>query len=169
MRPGRQRGLTAAQQLFNLKRPGVPDGTGTLRRGHLTWVGDLTPSAFSRTYKVRIEYRVGAAPRVYVDEPNLVLLAGGRSLPHVYEQSPTRLCLYHPDYGEWHDGLLISQTMIPWTMLWLHFFEGWLASGEWEGGGEHPPPARERRWRWESKHRPGAASRSSGCPVETRP
>jgi hypothetical protein len=32
----------------------------------------------------------------------------------------------------------IAHTIIPWSVLWFYFFEGWLATGEWEGGGEHP-------------------------------
>lgn len=41
----------------------------------------------------------------------------------------------------------IDQTVVPWTALWLFYFEDWLASGEWKGGGQHPPegyPARRR-------------------------
>ena len=32
---------------------------------------------------------------------------------------------------------LISNTIIPWTIEWLYFYELWLATGEWLGGGEH--------------------------------
>jgi hypothetical protein len=27
---------------------------------------------------------------------------------------------------------------VPWTALWLFYFEEWLVSNEWKGGGEHP-------------------------------
>ena len=32
----------------------------------------------------------------------------------------------------------IDQTIVPWTALWLFYFEEWLFSDEWKGGGEHP-------------------------------
>jgi hypothetical protein len=45
--------------------------------------------------------------------------------------------------------MLIDQTFVPWTALWLFYFEDWLTTNEWRGGGEHPPqkpdePARQR-------------------------
>jgi len=32
----------------------------------------------------------------------------------------------------------LDQTVVPWTALWLLYFEEWLFSGEWAGGGLHP-------------------------------
>jgi transposase InsO family protein len=34
----------------------------------------------------------------------------------------------------------LDQTIVPWTSLWLFYFEDWLSEGEWRGGGEHPEP-----------------------------
>jgi hypothetical protein len=34
--------------------------------------------------------------------------------------------------------MLLDRTIVPWAVLWLYFFEEWLRSGEWLGGGEHP-------------------------------
>jgi len=87
---------------------------------------------------VRIEYQQGDSPDVFVDAPDLTLLAGGRALPHVYEEKPTRLCLYRPRAREWVGAMRIDQTIVPWTTLWLFYFEEWLSSNEWKGGGEHP-------------------------------
>ena len=53
------------------------------------------------------------------------------------------LCLYDPDAGEWHPGMSIARTIIPWTIDWLACYEGWLATGEWTGGGHHPDFARD--------------------------
>jgi hypothetical protein len=75
---------------------------------------------------------------VFVIEPNLQELALGRKLPHVYEQNPPRLCLYLPRTGEWHRSMMISETIVPWTVLWLFYFEEWLESDNWKGGGMHP-------------------------------
>lgn len=31
----------------------------------------------------------------------------------------------------------IDQTMVPWSILWLFYFEEWLVSNDWKGGGVH--------------------------------
>jgi hypothetical protein len=157
VKPGRPPSLTAAQQFLNLRGdPAVP-GQGCLRPGGLTWRCDLQPTPLSRVYSVRIEYLQGTTPRVFVDSPNLEELAQGRHLPHVYREPEIHLCLFMPAREQWHGGLLISRTIVQWTMLWLYFFEEWLASGDWKGGGEHPPPRIEK-----PKLRRGRRSRASG-------
>ncbi|WP_254451359.1 hypothetical protein [Aliiroseovarius sp. xm-m-339-2] len=65
------------------------------------------------------------------------LLAGERDLPHIYHD-PDRLCLYLPGTGQWDASKRLDLTIIPWTHLWLIYFEEWLASDEWKGGGKHP-------------------------------
>jgi hypothetical protein len=102
------------------------------------WRYETSPTLLSRQYRVRIDYRQGGKPRVFVDEPDLIELSGGRRLPHVYSQEPPRLCLYLPDTGEWRVDLRIDQTIVPWTSLWLFYFEEWLDSDDWKGGGIHP-------------------------------
>jgi hypothetical protein len=84
----------------------------------------------------------GEPPYTFIDDPDLDLLAGGRDLPHVYH-NPTRLCLYLPGASEWRRWMRVDETIVPWTVLWLHYFEDWLGSGEWKGGGMHPPEASE--------------------------
>jgi hypothetical protein len=32
----------------------------------------------------------------------------------------------------------LDLTVVPWTALWLFYFEEWLASDDWKGGGMHP-------------------------------
>ena len=32
----------------------------------------------------------------------------------------------------------IDQTIIPWTYTWLFYFEDWLSTDDWKGGGRHP-------------------------------
>lgn len=99
-----------------------------------------TPTPLSRIYGARLEFASNRSPRVYIETPDLVLLAGGKTLPHVYEQRPTRLCLYLPRTYEWQPWMRLDQTIVPWTSLWLFYFEDWLSEGEWRGGGEHPEP-----------------------------
>lgn len=90
-------------------------------------------------------YRQDATPHVLVVMPDLIDLAGGRKLPHVYEQRPTRLCLYLPRAREWNGSMSMSETIMPWTILWLFYFEEWLVSDDWKGGGVHPTVSRGQR------------------------
>ena len=133
-----RRRLTAAQQFFILKRNAVSRGEGTLRRRGLVWEFLATPSPLSRTYHVKIEYDEYSSPSVFVIDPDLHVLADNRKLPHVYADHPPHLCLYLPGTKEWSSDLLIATTTVPWTYLWLFYFEEWLLSNEWKGGGKHP-------------------------------
>lgn len=90
------------------------------------------------TYTVEVSYRLGDSPNVYVLDPALKKRAGSdEPIPHMY--SATRLCLYLPRAGEWNKGMYLSQTILPWTSLWLYYYEVWHATGEWLGGGVHLP------------------------------
>jgi len=149
--------LTAVQQFVNLKINPICEGTGSVRLGKLTWDFTVQPDPLSRVYTVRIEYRQGDVPQVYVLEPDLVALAEGRRLPHVYGQSPPCLCLYLPGTGEWSPTKRISETIVPWTYLWLWYFEEWLASDVWKGGGQHPRLPDKPRRRHEGERRCTAA------------
>ena len=73
-----------------------------------------------------------------VVSPDLNELADGRHLPHVYSTKPVRLCLFDPQTAEWSPGASIADTIVPWTYEWLFYFEEWLVSDEWKGGGRHP-------------------------------
>lgn len=137
MKPGRK-SLTLAQQYLNLRCNPVSAGSGDLRRGHLVWRYQASPSPLSRVYGVRIEANQELWPEVFVETPDLGVLAGGRKLPHVYAQQPPRLCLYLPGTSEFQPWMRIDQTIVPWTALWFFYFEEWLGSDEWKGGGEHP-------------------------------
>ncbi|WP_258193290.1 hypothetical protein [Paraburkholderia sp. BL25I1N1] len=34
----------------------------------------------------------------------------------------------------------LADTHLAWTVEWLGYFEEWLVTGEWAGGGYHPTP-----------------------------
>lgn len=159
--PRRPRVLTPAQQFVNLKMNPLTGGAGAIVSGRLTWRFEARPSPISRRYAMRLHYAVGDAPDMFVDEPDLVQLAGGRHLPHVYSQQPTRLCLYLPGTPEWNASMLLDRTVVPWSVLWLWYFEGWLSTDEWRGGGLHPgdPEDSEASDRPTRRRRPAARSR----------
>jgi hypothetical protein len=134
-----------AQQYLNLGANRACPGHGCLGGNTVTWSFAVAPTPLSRLYEARIEHRQGKAPQVFIDAPDLAALADGRRLPHVYEQMPARLCLYLPGSGEWEDWMRLDQTIVPWTALWLFYFEEWLFSGRWSGGGMHPIPRKHGR------------------------
>ncbi|BAU38750.1 transposase [Acetobacter pasteurianus NBRC 101655] len=137
MKYGMPRSLTLAQQFFGLKNEIICAGKGKLCKSGLTWQYSVTPTPLSRQYKIRIDYSQNASPKVYVEDPDLVFLADGREIPHIYSKKPLRLCLYLPDSGEWKRSFFIHRTIVPWTTLWLFYFEEWLISDDWKGGGKH--------------------------------
>ena len=38
----------------------------------------------------------------------------------------------------------LDETVVPWAALWLFYFEEWLVSDKWKGGGAHPPKSDRR-------------------------
>jgi hypothetical protein len=114
-----------------------------IRNGLLTCRGQLAPDAACATYDVSITYRGGDKPEVRVLEPQLRRRSDDEPIPHMYEHE--RLCLYLPGVREWTPGKQIATTIVPWTSLWLFFYEVWLATGEWMGGGVEPGMTRPIR------------------------
>jgi hypothetical protein len=136
MRGGRP-ALTPAQQFLFLKNNPICAGAGSLTPTGLVWNYKVRPTLLSREYSVRIVFDKRDTPNIFVRDPDLSVLAKGRNLPHIYKK-PTRLCLYLPGSGEWLNTMRIDQTFVPWTATWLYYFEEWLESDDWKGGGEHP-------------------------------
>jgi hypothetical protein len=130
--------LSPEHQWMRLRASSICRGRGAVRRSELTWDFDARPTPLSRTYSVRLKYRKGGLPEVLVVSPDLNALAGDRRLPHVYSTKPVRLCLYYPSSQEWTSTQSIADTLVPWTYLWLAYFEDWLLTDEWKGGGKHP-------------------------------
>jgi hypothetical protein len=141
------RALTAAEQFLVLQTNPLTAGTGALGVGSLIWRYVATPSPLGRLYDLRLDFRQGHPPDVFVEHPDLAELADGRELPHVYQQQPTELCLHLPRIHEWSGEMRLDQTIVPWAALWLYYFEEWLVSDDWKGGGEHPRSRVGRRER----------------------
>jgi len=38
--------------------------------------------------------------------------------------------------------MMLIETVIPWSFLWLFYFEEWLVSDVWSGGGVHAEATR---------------------------
>jgi hypothetical protein len=48
------------------------------------------------------------------------------------------LCLFSLSKREWTPDDLIAHTTVFWAWEWLLFYEGWLVTKKWKGGGRHP-------------------------------
>lgn len=99
-------------------------------------VGTLQPTARSEKYTVEIKFHLLKPIQVRIINPILVVNEAGEKIPHMYSQET--LCLYMPKYSEFTRKNYISNTIIPWTSLWLYYYELWHVTGKWLGGGEHP-------------------------------
>ena len=101
------------------------------RRNNLpTWHGPLQPTEASPVYTVKIVYqfagRHSKSPKVWVKSPEI-----RPDAPHRYDDGS--LCLYFPPERNWTPYKFISETVVPWTALWLVFYEIWLDTDHWYG------------------------------------
>jgi hypothetical protein len=117
----------------------------------VTWDGPLAPD--KREHVVRVHFRLphllenislhDAQPRVQVIDPLLEPHPDYElgPIPHVYVSKATPsmpyLCLFSPQLRQWDINDLIADTTIFWTDEWLYFYEGWLVTKKWHGGGRH--------------------------------
>src|SRR3954454_1791382 len=109
----RRAGRGLPQQPFTLSAR-YHDGKLTLTRGTLTWIGEITPTELSRTYLVRIRYRLDAIPKVTVIRPTLQTRRD-EGLPHVY--TGDILCV-HEDV-DWAPTMSLADTIVLWAAEWL--------------------------------------------------
>lgn len=139
---------TNAQRALELAALGLRGAQISFRGRELNFVFDISPGSFGRTYRCLLKAMPdGASPDLIVLEPDLTVLAAGKTLPHIYPHAGkgTELCLWLPGSGDWTPQMKFSETYIPWAAEWLHYFEVWLATGVWEGGGAHPDRT-PKRW-----------------------
>lgn len=130
--------LSSFQQLMDLKSK-YENVVGHLTKNGFECNVSVKPTALSSEYKLKIVYVLGSNPKVYVLEPRPLLLAKDCcSLPHVYNSKRQQLCLFYPKAKEWNAGMSIATSVVHWAIEWLFYYEIWLITGTWEGGGIHP-------------------------------
>jgi hypothetical protein len=95
----------------------------------------LCPTIVSKSYDVKICYDKYSGVDVYVINEKLEVAKNRKKLPHVYSHPEQKLCLFSWKKRQWTKEKLISTTIIPWASEWLEFYELWLISGKWLGGG----------------------------------
>ncbi len=128
--------LSIAKQGARLKRL-IPDSKLQLNKNiSLTWTGTIQPGAASDVYTIRIRYKLSKRPIVHVVTPDL-LPRNGERMPHLFEGDD--LCLFRRKYNEWKPSMALAETILPWSSLWLLYYEIWHATGVWCGSKqEHP-------------------------------
>ncbi len=131
--------ISLSKQLYLLQAK-YPQGKGYIKKGKLTWHCRLQLDEAYGDYKIKLIYDINNPPKIYVIDPNIYEVTNGKTPPHIYifNEKTTKLCLYLPSSGEWSTDKFLSDTIVPWASLWLMYFSGWLATGNWYGGGEHP-------------------------------
>lgn len=128
---------TIAQQASALKFK-FPEWTVNFNSISLMAMGTIKPTSRSESYTVQIKYYIiKKKPLVEVKilDPILIKNSKGEEIPHMYSQES--LCLFMPKYNEFKKTDLICDTLIPWTSLWLYYYEIWHTTEIWLGGGVH--------------------------------
>ncbi len=123
-------------------------GEGENKNDYFFWEFDLKPTPLGDTYRALIIHHIEmGSPNIYILSSNIFNFSKEKKvdIPHLYDYERIKLCLYHPSYGEWSLKSKPCSTIIPWIYMWLNYYEMWLFSGKWEGGGEHPSPSREQK------------------------
>lgn len=138
-----------AQRAWELRMFGLAGSSIELRSGReLLYRFTIYPSECSRLYQCLLRIKPGKeSPDAFVISPNLKSLARDKPIPHIYPSTGTgtKLCLWWPKQGDWKPQMKLTETYIPWTAEWLWYFEDWLCTGEWAGGGAHPDMSRTKR------------------------
>jgi hypothetical protein len=117
-----------------------PALSSTIEGGALIVRGGVQPSPLTASYRIKVTYRDGFAPRAEIVTPKLIRRpdAPNTPIPHTYNFTKIgeeRPCLYYPRADEWTAAKSIATTIMPWLLTWLLDYEIWLATGEWLGGG----------------------------------
>ena len=97
----------------------------------------LKPTEESIVYTIKMISNIGSSSvKIYVIDPYIGNEADGKKVPHKYPDGS--LCLYYNvNQTEIRPDDLWAETLVPLTVLWLYFYEKWVQSGEWLGGGVH--------------------------------
>lgn len=138
-----------AQRALELQAINLPGAELSFRRGKdLSYCFQISPGMFGRLYKCLLKVKPdGKRPDLIVLKPDLSVLASGRKIPHIYPHAGqgTKLCLWWPKAREWVPQMRFEETYLPWTAEWLYYFEDWLRTDDWAGGGVHPD-VQPKRW-----------------------
>lgn len=113
-----------------------PTAVGEIKRGQAELTLFLRPTENSIEYTVKLYAKQGSKNvKLFVVKPKIKCYMNGKKVPHLY--SDGSLCLHYPNYNEWSYSDSWAATLIPWTSLWLFYYEIWTETNQWLGGGIH--------------------------------
>ena len=94
----------------------------------LICVGSLKPLESTDLYRIKIDYKVGYPPKVYILSPDI------RPSKHIHMYSDKSLCLFYEPDLKWTEKTQIFKYTIPWISEWIIFYELYLLNGNvWKG------------------------------------
>lgn len=133
------RRLSLAQQACILKQR-HPESVCRIRQGSLYCrIDELRAYDCSHHYSLEIIKYPGRPVEIWLSGNVLRKCADLKMIPHIYDFNEANhkvmLCL---SYKDWQPSQAYTDTFIPWAMEWIFYFEVWLYTGEWSGGGKHP-------------------------------
>ena len=104
------------------------------KRSELNCIMRLQPSETSIVYKVKIWFKIGDWPKVWLLEPKELAQVDGKDPHHIYgftKRGYVQLCVFYPGKNEWQDSMYLSKTFVPWIITWLSSYEYWQITGQW--------------------------------------
>ncbi len=115
------------------------DSSCVIKNDSLLWSAKIKPTPLSKEYSVIMTYKMKKNPKIWIIGDELDKL-DSPDFPHKYDISAkdkyVRICLYR--YSEFDSTKYLANTIVPWIIEWLYYYELWLTTGNWLGGGEHP-------------------------------
>lgn len=131
--------LSLAQQACMLKQR-YPESICRIRNESLYCrIDGFRACDCSRRYSLEIIKDPGRPVEVWLSGDTLYKRADLKTIPHIYDSDEAKhkvlLCL---SYKDWRPSQAYTDTFLPWAMEWIFYFEVWLYTGEWSGGGKHP-------------------------------
>lgn len=116
-----------------------PEAKCEIKKNQLIWEGKIKPTSLSREYNIRIICNGTLRPQVILYGDKIEGIER-EDFPHHFkidkDKPEVYLCLHLPK--EFNYSYSIHDTIIPWTQEWLYFYEIWLSTGKWCGGGHTP-------------------------------
>lgn len=133
--------ITLAIQKHNIKKKFKNLILRDYSRLDINMLLKIQPNINSKNYIIWLKYEsVQKKPKIYI-ELNQLYEEKIKGIPHNYgikeikNKQYIELCLFYKE--EWNATMNIADTIIPWTCEWLYFYEIWVITGKWYGGGKH--------------------------------
>ncbi len=130
--------ISLIKQKVSLKNA-YKDSECVIEGKKLIWTGKVRPTVLSKEYTLIILYEFKKSPKVWITGDELERI-DDKNFPHIYDRdiknNMVRICLYMN--SEFNSSKLLANTIIPWAIEWLYYYEIWLLTDEWLGGGRHP-------------------------------